>query len=278
MNLLKKVCVAGASVLAIASVQAAPVTIQGITWDPDSTTPQDFGSNGTPAYQWFQTGSGFNPTGGTVALSATPAGIAALIGTYVTGAGVIAQINGQFANVFGPGRELTYTFGGIQITGAVVTGNSIAFTFDTTNSFFNVYSDNSLDYTQPAVTGLLADQVKAANTDQATPFLTGKFDFFGTSSAVLVPATFFNPASLSGFAGGLISVTGGAALANFDTNTAAGSDLQFTGSSQQDDGSSISKVGSIDLQGNSIPEPSTIALAGLALLGIAGAARRSRRA
>lgn len=278
----RTVAAAAAILMSSMAAQASTITVQGITWDPDSIVPMDFQANGAPAYQWFQTSAAFNPTS---AFAFNAANLSALEGTYLAGAANVSQLNGiTSASTFAPGRELTYIFGGIKITSVTSTfipalnQTLVNFGFDVSESYFRVYSDSSLDYTTPTVSGLLADQVKAANTDFGTPFLQGVFNTFGVNTGLLTTNGVF-----SGTAAGLISITGGAAGTNFDTNTigipgGGLADLSFTGSTQVNNGSRISEVGSTDFQGDSraIPEPSSLALVGLALAGAGFAFNRRK--
>ncbi|MCC5852778.1 MAG: PEP-CTERM sorting domain-containing protein [Alkalimonas sp.] len=54
------------------------------------------------------------------------------------------------------------------------------------------------------------------------------------------------------------------------------SDLQLTGSAQFNAGNPFSQVGTLDVRGNSIPEPATLGILGLGLLGLGGMARRKK--
>lgn len=276
--------------LAIAAAFAMPahalVNVQGVQWDPASTDPLDFQAAASLT-QWYQTttdplnpNNGFNPTG-SVATFLNPF---SLVGTYLTGAGKFATINGvnniagdpnpeTNPDQFAPGKEVTYIFGGILITGANVNGGNVSFTFDLSSSFINVFSDSARNYAESSIS--LAEQLDAADTTFAEPFLTGYFETFGVASNLL------NNGNLAGFAEGLISVNGGAAFDNFNTNDRTlgnvVADLSFTGSTQSNVGSQKSTVGTSEIQGNTVPEPGTLLLAGGAMFLASAAARRRRK-
>ena len=88
----------------------------------------------------------------------------------------------------------------------------------------------------------------------------------GAGSTIDVAGTITNGT----FANAYFSVVGGLAMSNFDTNGELfGSDLNYN---SVRGGSNA--VGSLVLNGNTIPEPTSLAIFGLGLLGLAGAARR----
>jgi len=238
---IKKGLLAGFAALALSmTAQASEINVGGVVWDPDS--PADFQSNGG-TYESFAAG----------------------VGDFVTGFGVFTNFNATNEGVYCPGCELTYTFS-LQLVDATPTGPT-SFAFDFDNVVFDIWVDHSPDYNQLAPS--LATAADGVN------FLS--FENHGLLSGFA--NNLFDPASIIGFGGGFLDVVGGIAMSNFDTNDRLdGSDMAFTSSFQKANLNvpGYPLFGTLDLAGNSIPEPSTIALFGLALMGFASRKKLSK--
>ena len=222
------------------AAMADPINVGGVVWDPDSVA--DFQSNGN-TYESF----------------------AGAIGDYVTGFGTITQFNGTTVDTFCPGCELTYTFSLQLVAATPVAALPGLFVFDFDNITFDMFVDNTPDYNQLAPT--------QANAADGQLFLSAVNNGLLTGTA----SNLFDVNNINGSGNGFLDVTGGLAFSNFDTNTKQNfSDLQFTSSFQT---ANINVVdyplfGSLDLGGQSIPEPSSLALLGLGMLGLGFRARR----
>lgn len=254
MKLVKTL--AAAAVLAMSSfaTQASTITVGGVTWDPNYDSGfgvEDFSSVADFA-QWWSTA----PTTGKVITAAnldgaTTPGVGELMG--------IATIRG--INGFGSGYvcntcSLNLVFGGIT---ASLSGFNVA------NSWFKVYS--SPVTVDPFSAG---KYVQAQQSVTATPFLTGKFDLFTLTSG---NASF-------GQSLAYLSVTGGLAKENFDTNTQNNgkslSDLQISGTANFN-GKLFAQGSGMAITGNSVVSaPSSLAILGLGLVGLAGLTRRKQ--
>lgn len=274
--------------------QASDITVGGVTWDPQSTV--DFGAS-FDFTQWFTTDS-------TTALSDADRvnyapGITGLVspgtiasgslasGTELTGVGEFTSINGEA--VACSGCELTLAFGGLEITGfvseevivlGIATGIFVDVpVFNIDNAWLNVYVSeiDTNDFNQLAVYDEGTDSFDTTQIGYAVEgdlWLAAEFDSFAfqTSSSTL-PV-------LNGTSQWTASIVSGAAFSNFDTNSQiSGSDV-FSGETGATFGSptdfDIAAEGTGSVEADTIPEPGSLALIGVALLGAAGLAARRK--
>lgn len=255
MNKFTKILTAGTLAFASISASAANITVGGVTWNPDYQTvsAQDFITT-ADFTQWFST-TGISGSGAPDFNAVAPG----TVGAMLQGVGQIGRINGS-TNFVCATCELTFTFGGLSFDGDLADGSAFDLAASASTGYFNVYFDNTADF-DPGAINNQADVDDAAN---GSLFLSFSFDNLKEGSG-------YTPAK--GNIDSYWSVSGGAAAGNFDTDSILfGSDLGFA--AYVDFQNNQYGTGTGTASGNSIPEPTTLAIFGLGLLGLAGAARR----
>lgn len=232
--------------LAAASLtsHASDINIGGVVFDPDyldvphGESDMQMSLNFT---QWFVTGADigtYNPSA-----EINPATV--IFGDELQGSGIVTKLN-EYSNGLGlcPGCELTFEFGGLLADGA---GGF------QTGGFFNFYVETGAD-------------IDGFYTEDANPVIWLTLDVdnvvftsFGGSSGPYA----------AGFISVDLSAIGGLAMDNFDTNTLNNemSDVFYSataifGANNKANGGGIAV-------GDTIPEPTTVAIFGLALMGLA---------
>lgn len=253
---VKAACATAALGLAsVAGVQAAPITVGGITWDPDAAT--DYTSQSVNMRQFIDATTG-----------------------VLTGFGIVTVINGSSNAMFcASGCELTFQFGGFTPVGTQTvpgvgsniqyTGGFVKFFVDSTPNVTNPFDYNSLTFANTGDGDLWLDLVGNGTNTGGVTFTGSAFGLVGGQFT-----------QLSG--GGKTDVTGlGLADSYFDYNTLAdGSDVSFSTSltffhNGNLDPTNVSGTGNIfsDTRVVQVPEPGSLALVGLAMMGLFGVRR-----
>lgn len=183
------------------------------------------------------------------------------------------------------GRELTFQFGGYISEAPVFFGSGgtppIGVNFS--GGWVNFYADSSPDFVTSPITSMLS-----SSTDgNAWMNLLGASTGVACTGGPCTLQSFITAGTLaaigSGAGNGFLNVdTAGTGAANsyFDTNSEGPLGADFALGSSFNSASATGAMfasGSFDLRGNSIPEPGTLALFGLGLLGFAGMSRRGSK-
>jgi hypothetical protein len=282
MNILKKVFLASAFIGMSVTASASTIDVGGVTWDPDyevglpSIPASDLTMKGNFA-QFFVNAA----DAGTYDPSKAKSVFAVVAGDELQGSGRYTAFNGLTnPDLGGVGFchtcELTYEFGGLISDGAG------SFTYG--SAFFRVYVETGADidgmYTKSAASpanlwlDLSIDSLLFSSGSNLGAYVSGE-----------IKATF--------------SAVGGMAQGNFDTNTIDNqigglADIFYTanaifdvhfdaGGNRVTDPAlagtvvrSYASTNTGNFVGQTIPEPTTLAIFGLSILGLAASKRRKQ--
>ncbi len=257
MNMIKSIVASMVVAVASFSTSASLINVGGVVWDPD------------------QMGD-FNGVAGLIHQDADA-------NRAISGYGVVTFLNGQDVSSFCPGCELEFEFGGYTLSNIDGGPDPLNDPSGGLTQFFE-YKDGwvryYVDYTPEYITDV--NLLTTANTGDGGGNNLLWLDLEGAIGSG-VETTFIGGPLFNAAAGaGDFNVVGGAAASNLDTNsvllaTGEFADITFSSSfaalTPNGDGTS-SSTGSANFSGNSIPEPTSLAIFGLALLAFGANARK----